>query len=551
MPSLKNTLTEPDIWSPLVAPNGKYASWISTKSGRPAVHVTSISGEKTQTLAREALPGHPFSCYCWMRDSRGIWLLHVPEDDLNRTELWGVSLTGEIISKTHLGGWSQLFGATERGVVICDWDRTNAESGNLYLIGPATGERQQLTDFNWLTPPQGVVNSDGRIAYTVPSGSGDTEEDLTGAAVIQDLDGAMTVLGEEIQPVAWSDDRLLLVDHSREENIGIWAPTGDINWIGSGTPFGFLTDDQILAVRDGTPIRLPSEEPLQWTYGPVTDGTADGGSATFVTEETETHPSRVVGWTSGKTTPLSAPEYPIPPANFSEPESVTFADTEKEDRDAWLLLPDECPAPCLIHLYGFAPERGDFGRKFGRPFQYLRNQGYAILQPAHGGSRFSERRHADFAAAANWAIEQEWSNGQVVALGHSSGSYDVLMQATHYSTQWEAGIAWNGITDLREYYETMAKSRVHIEQQLGDDGLNRLDELSPVTSPDTVHFPLLILSGEQDWMKEQLRDFVAAATAEGANVEYEEIAATGHWTRDLEKKVSIWNHIEDFLEETL
>jgi len=156
----------------------------------------------------------------------------------------------------------------------------------------------------------------------------------------------------------------------------------------------------------------------------------------------------------------------------------------------------------------------------------------------------------DYAAAAKWVTEQEWSNGQAVALGHSSGGYDVLMQATHHSQPWHAGIAWNGIADYRGFYDVMAKSHHLIERQVGDDGISRLDDLSPVRNVDDVGFPLLVIQGEQDWMTDQVRDFVSNATDRGASIEYEEVDGTAHWTRDLNLNVRIWSRIETFLEQS-
>lgn len=121
--------------SPLMAstPHGSRQQLVvhQSMSRRSTVRITRKSPS-------QALAGHPFRCYCWMYDGQGIWLLHVPNDDFDQTELWRVFLTGNVISKTRLGSWSQLFGATKKGVLICDWDRTNADSGNLFLIDPTT-----------------------------------------------------------------------------------------------------------------------------------------------------------------------------------------------------------------------------------------------------------------------------------------------------------------------------------------------------------------------------------------------------------------------------
>lgn len=549
MTTLRNLLFDPEVWKPLVAPDGNHAAWLSTISGRPAIHVKPINGGEEQILAHDALSGHPFSCYCWALDSKSVWLLHVPDDDLTQTELRKVALSGAVLSETSLGGWSWLHGTTEAGVIISDWDRTVADSGDLFQIDPETGHRDQLTQYGARVGSV-TVNPDGRLAYRIPDQGDETANGPGEVAVIRDADGTLTPLEGDVHPVAWQGDQLLLADSSEDDRVGIRKKSGDVEWFGTGTPVGFLGSSKPLALRDGTPVILPRGQSLTWNREPANEGATGNRSAVFTTKGTESAPANIVSWKEETTTTLSAPEYRVPPTDLTDPGSVTYTDSTGEDCNAWLLVPDDRPAPCIVHLYGAVPEAGDFGRKFGRPFQYLHESGYAVLVPAHGGDRFSDRRHADYAAAAKWVREQAWSNGQVVALGHSSGGYDVLMQATHTPESWGAGIAWNGIADFRGFYEVMAKSRERIEQQLEDHGLARLDELSPIHKPDEVGFPLLVIQGEQDWMTDQVRDFVTEARAEGASIAYEEIPGMAHWTRDLDLKVRVWETIETFLEQS-
>lgn len=550
MANLRDILTEPDVWNPLVAPDGDHVAWLSTTSDRPAVHVAPTGGGEEQILVREALSGHPSTCHCWALDSESVWLLRVPDDDLDRTTLWQVTLSGDVISRIPLGGWSWLHGVTEAGVIIGDWNRTVADSGDLFRVEPETGRCEQLTDHDRMCGAV-TVNPDGRLAYVVRDRFDGADDDLAGNAVIRNVDGTKTVLGDDVHPVAWDDDRLLLVSDAEENAIGIRSGDGGIDWLGPGVPLGFFDTDRVLALRDGVPVLLPSEQTLPWNDEPVTGGSVEDERAAFVTRSTDNIPSRIIGWGGVDTTTLTAPEFVVPPQDLATPDSVTFTDSAGEERQAWLLVPEERTAPCIVHLYGFTPERGDFDRKFGRPLRYLRDHGSAILVPAHGGETYSERRHADYAAAAKWASEQEWSDERVVALGHSSGGYDVLMQATHHPGPWVAGIAWNGVADVREFHDVMAKDHGFFERELGDEGLDRLNRLSPASKPDGVGFPLLVIQGEQDWITDQIRDFVADARAEGANIEYEEIAGTGHWTRDLDVTVQIWSRIEKFLGRSL
>jgi len=546
MAILQEFLYEPTVREPLVGPDGDHVAWVSTDSGRPAVHVSPIGGGEERILVRDALSGHPSSCHCWAINGKSVWLLEVPDDDLEQTNLLQVTLAGNVVTRVHLGGWSWLYGATEHGVIIDDWDRTTADSGDLYRIDPETGQREQLTKYGERCQAT-TVNLNGRIAFVVPDQG---ESILAENAVIREIDGTLTNLGDDVTPIAWEEDRLLL-SKDEDDTIGVWSGGGEIDWLGAGTPIGFLDTDHVLVLRDGLPVLIPSEETLPWDGEGITAGSINAGSAAFVTDSTDKRPSQLISWQETEFTTITSPNYNVAPAEFSDPETVRYTDSAGEEREALLLLPDECPAPCLIHLYGVFPEQGDFDRKFGRPLRYLREQGYAVLLPAHGGETYSKRRHADYAKAATWVARQEWSNERVIALGHSSGGYDVLMQATHHPHPWVAGIAWNSVADFREFRDVMEKDHDWFKEKLGDKGLEQLDRVSPANKSGAVGFPLLAIQGEQDWLTFQIRDFVDEARAAGAIIEYEEIAGMGHWTQDLDLQTRTWGRIENCLRQSL
>jgi dipeptidyl aminopeptidase/acylaminoacyl peptidase len=527
-----------------------HISWLSTTSGRPAVHVAPINGGHEQTLAPDALFGHPSNCYCWEIDNESIWLLSVPDDNRERTSLLNVTLANEIVSEIPLNKWSWLHGTTDDGIVISDWDRTKADSGDLYLVESESGEQERLT-FYEARIESVAVNQDGHLAYTIHSQSDKVGSQSGHETVIRYANGTTSVLEDVVRPITWNRDRLLLEGSGDEENVGIRQEDGEIDWIGTGQPIGFLGTEQVLVIADGCPTVLPEGDTLDSDLDSVAGGSAKMESAALKTASTDEAPSRILGWRDGETTTVTAPEYAVSPGELPGPDAVTYTDSTDEDREAWLLLPETTPAPCVVHLYGAFPERGRFNRKFYRPLHHLREEGYAIFVPAHGGERFSTRRHSDYSAAAEWIRKQEWSNEQVVAVGHSSGGYDVLMQATRFPEQWTGGVSWNGIADLREFYEIMEKSQTRIENQLGDDTLNRLNSLSPALDSNTVEFPLLCIQGEHDWMTPQIRNFVAEAEKEGACIELEEIEGMAHWTRDRNIQIRIWGRIKQFLQNTL
>lgn len=97
----------------------------------------------------------------------------------------------------------------------------------------------------------------------------------------------------------------------------------------------------------------------------------------------------------------------------------------------------------------------------------------------------------------------------------------------------------------------MAMRRNRIERELGDDGLDRYNELSPISNLDDVGGPLHVIQGEPDWLTNQMRDFVSDTRERGANIEYKEPPGVAHWTRTVDRTVQLWRRIEQFLERTL
>ena len=542
MASLTEMLYAPTVHAPTVTRDGQRAAWHATSGGRPAIHVGTPGSGDRRSLRSGVLTRHQPHVFCWGLDGKSIWIA-------TRDRLLRVTLTDEIAYAVEIGRQVRPIGDTDRGLVYGDWSRRDRNSMNLQLLDPKTGDWQQLTTHS--QGHQGVaVHPAGHIAY-LPRGPGrgnPTAEALPTTVLLPD--GDRIEFDGRFRPVAWHGNDLLLSDDNRGDNVGSWNGT-EITWIGEGQPLGFEADGTVIALRDGTPVRLPGGDVLEIIDRPIRTGAVRNGRGLFITRGNDDDPPGVIGWDGTTPVPIETPRYAFPPADFRSPEVRTYEDSAGENRDVKVLLPDTTPAPTVVHLYGHVPDAGDFDRKFGRPLRYLREQGYACLLPAHGGGwGNSDRRHADYAAVARWAAGQPWSNGELVAIGHSSGGYDVLMQAVRHPEPWTAGVAWSAIVDRRAFYEQFERDRDWIEE-LDEGGSDRLEEFSPCNHVDRIELPLLLIQGAHEDFQPETRAFVDRVRSQGVEIEYVEPARLGHWTTDLGIHVHVWRTIEIFLTTTL
>ena len=543
MASLSATVYDPLLACPQLAPDGTLAAWYSTTSGRPAVHAASLDGSAAHEHVPEPIITHRTRVFCWSYAGDSIW---IQAGD----RLYEVTIE-DVVRRTVTPGESvHLLGCTTDGIVYGNWSREDATSGNLVCFDPETGTRTVLTDHG-----QGhhavAITAEGTVAYLPRGPSRGTPDAASLPTVVRYADGDLVELDRRYAPIDWRDDDLLVHDMERDDNVGIRNAAGGIDWIGSGRPIGFFDGDAVLVLRDGDAILLPEERPLEVVDRPIEHAAVADRRVLVITASTDDDPPRAISWWDGDTAPLETPRFAVPPSFLDAPTPETYVDSTGDDRETSLMLPDETPAPCLVHLYGHVPEAGDFDRKFGRELRYMREQGYAVLLPAHGGSwGNSKRRHADYAAAAHWAAEQPWSNGETVALGHSSGGYDVLMQATQYPASWTTGVAWSNIVGRRAFYEQFEKDRAWIRER-DEGGANRLEEMSPIWHVADVDIPLLLIQGAEEHFQPETRAFVDRARSHDADIAYFEPPRVGHWTRDLGIVVHVWNTIETYLDATL
>ena len=249
------------------------------------------------------------------------------------------------------------------------------------------------------------------------------------------------------------------------------------------------------------------------------DWTADGDVlAAF--EGPGTPPELRLVTPGGATRSLHAPApLAVRRAPHIEPERVSFPSRDGLEIPAFLYRPVNTgagtPVPVVVHPHG-GPTAAHIEDWDGR-LQYFLDKGYAWLHVNFRGSTgygrdFERRNHGvwgvedtwDCLAAADWLREQDWADGDRLAIvGGSYGSYMALLSVTddpraplplrgHASTATATSsrhgrrATASGVQDLERMMGRPSQAR---EAYLAGSAVHRLDQ---------VTVPLLIAHGERD-----------------------------------------------------
>jgi dipeptidyl aminopeptidase/acylaminoacyl peptidase len=301
------------------------------------------------------------------------------------------------------------------------------------------------------------------------------------------------------------------------------------------------------------------------------DWTADGDVlAAF--ESPGTPPELRLVTPGGATRTLHAPApLAVRRAPHIEPERVSFPSRDGLEIPAFLYRPVNTgagtPAPVVVHPHG-GPTAAHIEDWDGR-LQYFLDKGYAWLQVNFRGSTgygrdFERRNHGvwgvedtwDCLAAADWLREQDWADGDRLAIaGGSYGSYMALLSVTddpqhryrcavtEYGdcdivTSWAQGDR-GGVQDLERMMGRPSQAR---EAYLAGSAVHRLEQIT---------VPLLIAHGERDERvhPKQSEELVAALRRLGGKTfEYVTYPTEAHGFLRAGPQVHFNKRLERFLD---
>ena len=231
----------------------------------------------------------------------------------------------------------------------------------------------------------------------------------------------------------------------------------------------------------------------------------------------------------------------------------------------------ERPSPLIVKIHGGPPAQDQ--RSFDLYTQFLATKGYSVLQVNYRGStgRGVEFKRAlyddwggaeqgDIATGVEHTLESRdfLDEDRVAVFGGSYGGYSAYWQMVQYPDLYDAGIAWIGLTDLVEMFETtMPHFRTELmEKNLGtpEDNPDLYELRSPITHVDNVSAPLCMIHGVNDRRVpiSQARRFRDALLEHGyeegsdGDFEYEELGEEGRST-DQEQKLRAFKLMDGVL----
>jgi dipeptidyl aminopeptidase/acylaminoacyl peptidase len=580
-----------------VSPDGKWLAWSQRQGGRTQIHVRSITG------------GDPFvvrtpsgsSNFRWMPDSRRLRFA-LDRGGNENTQIWVADRenpnaapknvtpwagTANFVSTVRLDGDEVLLLSNRRDRRVFDAYRLSL-SGDLTPVllerNPGNVDRTYFDRKARMVARSLRPGPDGRRAFEFCPGAAETcarafdiEWDehiyIPDIAAGEEEVWALSNRGRDRQAVV----RLNL--RTGAETVMHADPKVDVDsfW------FNTETREPVLA------IKWPDRQRLHaFGAGPGPDLAAIGGDegANVVTILSF---DRAMRWfvlgvqSSGSATRtllydaqnkervlLSAGQWDAYRESLSPLTPVEFKSRDGLSINGYLTLPAGAPGknlPAVVLVHG-GPWLRDYGRLGAMP-QFLANRGYAVLQVNYRGSNGYGRAHLragigelggkmqdDIDDGVKWLIAQGIADPARIALmGGSYGGFATFVGMTRTPTQFAAGVANVGITDLPAFIDLVPaywdRSRWHRYLGPSDttEGRAALWQRSPLAHVHRLERPMLITHGANDVRvrRDQSERFYGAARALGKPVEFHLFENEGHSLYRPESRLIYYARVETFL----
>ena len=592
----------PEFYHPSVSPDDERVAFYYDETGRNELYVLDpASGERTRVSDGE-VPRSARWPIEWSGDGDRVFF-HLDDDGDEQNDVWMTDLDGSFERVVEVDGQAVIQDSTLDGRWLL-YASDEGEQMNLYRYDLDAGEREQLTEYDHPVR-EGQYSPDGeRIAYVTNESDDLENRDL----YVMNADGSekrrldVGTEGTEVDLGDWGPDgeRLLIADNSPDlRRVGIYdLRTDDVRWLSDGSyeerAAVFAPDGaHVVALRMRNAAVMPVWYDLETGTGTefdLADGVASVASDPFVSDNallvfhtTPADRKRLLRYDLGtdETEVLLDAEYgSVDPDTFVDAEYVTYESEDGLEIGALLYDPrngpprrdDDTEVPAVVNVHG-GPHSQSMQR-FDLVTQFLVSKGYAVLQPNYRGSigrgrEFKNAIHGDWGGmeqvdirrGAEWLAERDWIDEDRIAVsGVSYGGYSAYCQLTMHPEPWAAGVAWVGITDLRQLYEnSMPHFQATLEEQMGDPDEN--EELwrdrSPIEHVENVEAPIFVIHGVNDprCPIEQARAFrnamVECSFEEGVDFEYEELGEEGHGSTDQAQQLRTFRLLGDFFDQRL
>jgi dipeptidyl aminopeptidase/acylaminoacyl peptidase len=264
----------------------------------------------------------------------------------------------------------------------------------------------------------------------------------------------------------------------------------------------------------------------------------------------------------------------IDPANLVDGEVVRFESFDGLEIPGVLYMPHQASAenkvPALVWVHGGPGGQSRVG--YSDAIQFLVNHGYAVFAINNRGSsgygktfyRMDDRAHGegdldDCVASRQMLIDTGLVDpDRIGIIGGSYGGYMVLAAQTFRPGAFEVGIDIFGISN---WYRTVQSipawweaQRAALTMEMGDfDDEAYFRSISPLFHAENIESPLLVIQGANDPRVLQVEsdEIVAAARANGVEVEYIVFDDEGHGFTKKENQSVAYRSIVEFLDRYL
>jgi dipeptidyl aminopeptidase/acylaminoacyl peptidase len=620
--TLEQLASLPSFYHQTVSPDGAKVAYYYDGTGRNELYVQAIESGEREQWSNGNVPRNARWYLKWGGNDEVFF--HMDEDGNEQNDIHVINAAGEVQPVIQMDGQVVLEDVTMDGSRLLLSSSRDGQM-NLYVHDRLADETIKATEYE-RAAGSGAFSPDGdQIAFS--TNETDTYENTD--AYLADADGSdpknlnLGEIGAETAPVEFSPDggRLLISDNSNDVGrFGVYdRDTSEVTWYESDapeTPEGFLPDGERVLVtrqREMAAVKVVYElktgDSTEFDLPAGTTGTSMSGNPIIDNDRvviSQATPSTrsdmlVYDLQNDTTEMLHAADYgSFSPEMFSDAEFFTFeSDAVPEtparavdvgpydalDIEALLYDSGERPAPLVVKVHG-GPRAADY-RAFDLFTQFLISQGYSVLVINYRGSagrgrEFAREIYDDWGGAEQGDIamgvehvlaEYNWLDEDRIAIfGGSYGGYTAYWQAVQYPDLYAATIAWIGLTDLTEMFETtMPHFRTELmEKNLGTPEANPelYRERSPIEHTQNVDSPMLMIHGVNDrrvpvsqsrLFRDDLREHGYTiderdADADGdsaADIEYVELGKEGHASTDASQKIRMFHVLAGFLERRL
>ncbi len=223
-------------------------------------------------------------------------------------------------------------------------------------------------------------------------------------------------------------------------------------------------------------------------------------------------------------------------------------------------------APALVWVHGGPGGQSRIG--YRALVQYLVNSGYVVFAINNRGSSgygrtfflMDDRKHGnadldDCVASKQFLIDQGYVDPDGIGIiGGSYGGYMVLAALAFRPEAFSIGVDLFGVSNwvrtlesIPPWWEAMREA---LYKEMGDPSADReyLHAISPLVHASNIQRPLMVLQGANDprVLKAESDEIVAAARANGVEVEYIVFDDEGHGFRKKDNQLRGYRAIRDF-----